>query len=156
MSCLWHGVLEARARKMPGFPGHVSASAQLSARRCPGSDCCWCVHGAWARDCDTLDCSRMAGHTCVVVVNECDGALGIVANDARRLAILVAQAPVLAVLDSLLQNALCGEVEGAGGAACAINPVHHCLPSVVLVVVQLSAIPPGHVLAIAPSPLPLL
>ena len=85
----------------------------------------------------------MAGHTCVVVVDECDRSFGIVANDTRRLAVLVAQAPVLTILDGLLQDALRGEVKGAGGAACAINPVHHCLPSIILVVVQLGAIPPG-------------
>ena len=86
-----------------------------------------------------------------MVVYEGDGALGIVANDTRWLAILIAQAPVLAVLDSLLQDALRGEVKGGGGAGCPVDPVHHCLPGVVLVVVQLSAIPPEHMPALAPS-----
>lgn len=99
---------------------------------------------------DDVDTPETAGsssseqaRTGVVVVNEGDGLLGPVADDAGRLVVLVAKPPVLTVLDGLLQDALGREVEGGRRAAGAVDPIDDRLPRIVLVVVQLRTVPPA-------------
>ena len=87
--------------------------------------------------------SRFCWRTGIVVVDEGHGLLGPVADDTGRLVVLIAQAPVLAVLDGLLQDSLGREIKGGRRAAGAVNPVDNCLPCVILVVVQFSAVPPA-------------
>ena len=77
-----------------------------------------------------------------MIVDEGDCLGGPPAEEPRGVAIAVLEAPVLAVLDSLLQDALGGEVK-QGGTPSIVQPVAEDLPGVVLIVLQATIAPPA-------------
>eukprot|EP00958_Prasinococcus_capsulatus_P020825 scaffold2755_cov333-Prasinococcus_capsulatus_cf.AAC.5 len=72
----------------------------------------------------------------VVIVQEGHGARRPETHDARRLALVVLEAPVLRVAHRVLQDALRGEVERLRQATGAVHPVHRALAMRPLVVLK--------------------
>mmetsp|Transcript_17941 Transcript_17941/g.53988 ORF Transcript_17941/g.53988 Transcript_17941/m.53988 type:complete len:258 (-) Transcript_17941:481-1254(-) len=81
---------------------------------------------------------------CVVIVHECTCLGGPPAQQPRRLALLINQSPVLAVLDGFLKDTLGHEVERSGHTLGCLDPVHQDLAGPVLVVLQ-AIVPPVEV-----------
>ena len=76
---------------------------------------------------------RLTGPAGVVVVHEGDRALGPPADQPRRLAVRVPQAPELVFGNRLLQHRLGGKIKRRRGRFRAVQPVAHALPHRVLI-----------------------
>ena len=77
-----------------------------------------------------------------MVVNEGDRPRGPVASKPWHASLMVNEAPVLCVPDSLCKNALGAEVKQET-AACLLQPVHQGLTRLVLVILQTIVTPPA-------------